>query len=74
MPPLAEVVDANPGTFYSAISNIDFEIGEGNPKQIHVQPFAFLPDYQVNGAAWPFTRVKTLTSEETRPLSGSSGR
>ncbi len=23
--------DANPGTFYSAISNIDLEIGEGNP-------------------------------------------
>lgn len=26
----ADVVDANPGTFYSALSNIDFEIGEGN--------------------------------------------
>jgi polygalacturonase len=26
--------DANPGTFYSALSNIDFEIGKGNPSAI----------------------------------------
>jgi hypothetical protein len=25
------VSDANPGTFYSAMSNIDFAIGNGNP-------------------------------------------
>ena len=29
--PEGKIEDANPGTFYSAISNIDFEIGEGNP-------------------------------------------
>lgn len=29
--------DANPGTFYSAISNIDFEIGEGNPGAVAVR-------------------------------------
>ncbi len=27
----ANIADANSGTFYSALSNIDFEIGEGNP-------------------------------------------
>jgi hypothetical protein len=29
--------DASPGTFYSAISNVDFEIGEGNPSAIAVR-------------------------------------
>jgi len=29
--------DASPGTFYSAISNVDFEIGEGNPSAIGVR-------------------------------------
>ena len=28
---------ANPGTFYSAISNVDFEIGEGNPAAVAVR-------------------------------------
>ena len=26
-----KIWDANPGTFYSAMSNVDFEIGAGNP-------------------------------------------
>ncbi len=29
--------DANPGTFYSAMSNIDFEIGAGNPGAVAVR-------------------------------------
>src|ERR1700733_4657980 len=29
--------DANPGTFYSAISNIDFAIGDGNPGAVGVR-------------------------------------
>jgi sugar lactone lactonase YvrE len=29
--------DANPGTFYSALSNIDLEIGEGNPGAVGVR-------------------------------------
>jgi hypothetical protein len=29
--------DANPGTFYSALSNIDIEIGEGNPGAVGVR-------------------------------------
>ena len=28
---MSTVQDANPGTFYSAISNIDIEIQDGNP-------------------------------------------
>src|ERR1700761_4468058 len=30
VPPSRAVPDANPGTFYSAVSNVDFEIGPGN--------------------------------------------
>lgn len=32
VPPNPTIPDANPGTFYSAMSNIDFEIGSGNPR------------------------------------------
>lgn len=31
------VPDANPGTFYSALSNIDIEIGEGNPGAVAIR-------------------------------------
>jgi Pectate lyase superfamily protein/SMP-30/Gluconolactonase/LRE-like region len=37
VPPNEAVADANPGTFYSAMSNIDFEIGAGNPAAIGIR-------------------------------------
>ncbi len=37
VPPDASIPDANPGTFYSAISNVDFEIGKGNPAAVAVR-------------------------------------
>jgi sugar lactone lactonase YvrE len=44
--PATVVIDANPGTFYSAMSNIDFEIGDGNPGAVgirfHVAQHCFL--------------------------------
>lgn len=44
--PPAEVEDANPGTFYSAMSNIDVEIQDGNPAAVgirfHVAQHCFL--------------------------------
>lgn len=44
--PPKEVPDANSGTFYSSMSNIDFEIGEGNSRAVairfHVAQHAFL--------------------------------
>jgi hypothetical protein len=49
------VVDANEFTFYSGISNLDFEIGEGNPAAIavrfHVAQHSFLQHmrFQVGG-------------------------
>jgi hypothetical protein len=46
VPPSRAVPDANPGTFYSAISNVDFEIGPGNAGAVairfHAAQHAFL--------------------------------
>ena len=46
VPPNTEAADANPGTFYSAMSNIDFEIGDGNPAaaaiRFHAAQHAYL--------------------------------
>ena len=46
VPPNHDMADANPNTFYSAMSNIDFEIGEGNPAAVavrfHVAQHSFL--------------------------------
>src|ERR1039457_299902 len=33
----AAVPDANPGTFYSAMSNVDIEIGQGNPAAVGIR-------------------------------------
>ena len=44
--PLTPLIDANPGTFYSAMNNIDLEIGDGNPGAVgirfHVAQHCFL--------------------------------
>lgn len=37
VPPNPRIQDANPGTFYSAMSNIDFEIEEGNPAAVGIR-------------------------------------
>jgi sugar lactone lactonase YvrE len=37
VPPDASVPDASPGTFYSAMSNLDFEIGKGNPAAVAIR-------------------------------------
>ncbi len=37
VPPNDTVGDAGPGTFYSAMSNIDFEIGSGNPATVAIR-------------------------------------
>jgi sugar lactone lactonase YvrE len=46
VPPNPNVADANSSTFYSAMTNIDFEIGDGNPAAVairfHVAQHAFL--------------------------------
>ena len=44
--PPTDVADANPGTFYSAMSNVDFDIQDGNPAAVairfHVAQHCFL--------------------------------
>jgi len=37
VPPNENIADANPNTFYSAVSNIDFEVGAGNPAAVAVR-------------------------------------
>ena len=37
VPPNAGIADANPGTFYPGMSNVDIEIGEGNPAAIGIR-------------------------------------
>jgi sugar lactone lactonase YvrE len=37
VPPDNTIPDANPGTFYSAMSNVDFEIQDGNPAAIGIR-------------------------------------
>ncbi|HEX3985051.1 MAG TPA: glycosyl hydrolase family 28-related protein [Acidobacteriaceae bacterium] len=46
VPPNNTIPDANPGTFYSAMSNVDFELGSGNAAAVairfHVAQHCFL--------------------------------
>jgi len=46
VPERDDVADSNPGSFYSAMANIDFEIGEGNPAatalRFHAAQHAYL--------------------------------
>jgi len=37
VPPNNTVPDASPGTFYSAMSNVDFEMGAGNPAAVAIR-------------------------------------
>ena len=63
VPPDPAIADANPGTFYSAMSNIDFEIGAGNPAAIairfHTAQHAFLShmDFHVGSGLAALTQV-----------------
>ncbi len=53
VPPNETISDANPGTFYSAMSNVDFEIGSGNAAAVairfHVAQHGYLAhmDFQI---------------------------
>ncbi|HSS13565.1 MAG TPA: glycosyl hydrolase family 28-related protein, partial [Rhizomicrobium sp.] len=45
VPPNPNISDANPGTFYSAMSNIDFEIGKGNAGAVGIRFHGAQHDY-----------------------------
>ncbi|WP_446742394.1 glycosyl hydrolase family 28-related protein [Silvibacterium acidisoli] len=63
VPPNENIADANPGTFYSAMSNIDFEIGDGNPAAIairfHTAQHAYLShmDFHVGAGLAGLTEI-----------------
>jgi sugar lactone lactonase YvrE len=66
VPPSRNVPDANPGTFYSAISNVDFEIGPGNAGAVairfHAAQHSFLShiDFSIGSA---FAGVHEVANE-----------
>jgi sugar lactone lactonase YvrE len=45
VPPNPDIGDANPGTFYSALSNIDFEIGKGDAGAVAIRFHGAQHDY-----------------------------
>ena len=45
VPPNPNIADANPGTFYSAMSNIDFDIGKGNAGAVAIRFHGAQHDY-----------------------------
>ena len=63
MPPNDNIADADEDTFYSAMSNIDFEIGDGNPAAIairfHVAQHAYLShmDFHIGSGLAALTEV-----------------
>lgn len=63
VPPNDSIADANPNTFYSAMSNIDFEIGEGNPAAVairfHVAQHSYLShmDFHIGSGLAALTQV-----------------
>ncbi|HEY1803785.1 MAG TPA: glycosyl hydrolase family 28-related protein [Terracidiphilus sp.] len=63
VPPNNHIADADEDTFYSAMSNIDFEIGDGNPAAIavrfHVAQHAYLShmDFHIGSGLAGLTEV-----------------
>ena len=78
VPPDPAIADANPGTFYSAMSNIDFEIGAGNPAAIairfHAAQHAYLShmDFHVGSGLAALTQVGN-EAEDLRFYGGRYG-
>src|ERR1700690_1235713 len=63
VPPNEAIADAGAGTFYSAMSNIDFEIGDGNPAAIairfHAAQHAYLShmDFRIGSGLAALTQI-----------------
>ncbi|MGD0628906.1 MAG: glycosyl hydrolase family 28-related protein [Terracidiphilus sp.] len=63
VPPNSAIADAGPSTFYSAMSNIDFEIGAGNPAAIairfHAAQHAYLShmDFHIGSGLAALTQI-----------------
>jgi hypothetical protein len=73
-----DIADANSGTFYSAMANVDFEIGEGNPAatgvRFHVAQHAYLShiDFHLGSALAGIYQVGNL-GQDLRFFGGRYG-
>ncbi len=78
VPPNDAIGDANPGTFYSAMSNIDFEIGTGNPAAVairaHYAQHCFLRhmDFHIGSGLAALTEIGN-EAEDLRFYGGTYG-
>jgi hypothetical protein len=78
VPPNSAIGDAGPGTFYSAMSNIDFEIGDGNPAAVairaHFAQHAYLShlDFHIGSGLAGLTEVGN-EAEDLRFYGGRYG-
>ena len=78
VPPNDAIADANPGTFYSAMSNIDFEIGGGNPAAVairfHAAQHAYLShmDFHIGSGLAALTEIGN-EAEDLRFFGGRYG-
>lgn len=78
VPPNDTISDASPGTFYSAMSNIDFEIGEGNPAAVairaHYAQHCFLRhmDFHIGSGLAALTEIGN-EAEDLRFYGGTYG-
>ena len=78
VPATDKIPDANPDTFYSAMSNIDFEIGRGDPAAIairfHVAQHSYLShmDFHVGSGLAALTQVGN-EAEDLRIYGGRYG-
>ncbi len=78
VPPNDNVADAGPSTFYSAMSNIDFEIGAGNPAaiaiRVHVAQHGFLShmDFHIGSGLAALTQIGN-EAEDLRFFGGRYG-
>jgi sugar lactone lactonase YvrE len=63
VPPNDTITDAGPSTFYSAMSNVDFEIGDGNPAAVavrfHTAQHAYLShiDFHIGSGLAALTQI-----------------
>jgi hypothetical protein len=78
IPPNNTVADAGPSTFYSAMSNIDFEIGSGNPAAVairaHYAQHCFLRhmDFHIGSGLAALTEIGN-EAEDLRFYGGTYG-
>jgi len=78
VPPNDAIADAGAGTFYSAMSNIDFEIGDGNPAAVairfHAAQHAYLShmDFHIGSGLAALTEIGN-EAEDLRFYGGRYG-